>query len=155
MHDAGLDDTDRRILRVMQRDARISHVELSEAINLSASQCQRRLKRLEDLGVIDRYVALLDEEKAGFGVMAFVNITLDKHGENPARAFNEAIGRYPAILECWAVTGEADYVLRVVAQDLKSFSGFLMHDLLGLSMVASVKSNILLEKEKFTTALPV
>ena len=132
----------------------MSHVELSERVHLSPSQCQRRVKRLERLGVVREYVARLEADKVGLGVMAFVNVTLEKHGQNPAKAFQKAVGRYPQILECWAVTGDADYLLRVVAPDLKAFSNLLMHELLALPMVAGVRSNLLLEPLKDTTALP-
>ena len=149
------DATDRRLLQALQTDGRLRNVELSEQIHLSASQCQRRLKRLEELGVIRRYVALLDNEKLGLGVMAMVSVTLEKHGKDPAGAFHQVIKEEPAILECWAVTGDSDYLLRVVAADLKSFSDFLMHRLLGLPMVAGVRSTILMQELKATTALPL
>ena len=155
MHSIDLDAQDIRILNVLQEEARVSNVELSERIHLSASQCHRRLKRLEETGLIRGYAAILDREMAGLSVMAFVSVSLDKHGEDPARAFNEAIMRYPEILECWAVSGESDYLMRVVATDLRRFSNFLMHELLSLPMVAGLKSNILLEKQKATTALPL
>lgn len=155
MHEIELDQFDRRLLQALQENGRLSHVELSERVHLSASQCQRRLKRLEEFGIIQHYVALLDPDKIGLMVMAMVSVTLEKHGERPAHAFKEAIQRYPQILECWSVTGEADYVLRVVAADLKAFSQFLMHELLSLPLVAGVRSNILLEQLKFTTALPL
>lgn len=150
-----LDVYDRRLLQALQADGRLSHVELSEQVYLSASQCQRRLKKLEDTGIIRRYVALLDADKLGLGVMAILSVTLEKHGDDPARAFKESIAGHPQILECWSVTGEADYVMRVVAPDLKAFSDFLMHELLNLPLVAGVRSNILLEQIKFTTELPL
>ena len=150
-----LDSTDRRLLQALQQNGRLSNVELSTHIHLSASQCQRRLKRLEELGIIRRYVALLDSEKLGLGVMALVNVTLEKHGKDPAGSFLQAIDQETTILECWAVTGDSDYLLRVVAVDLKSFSDFLMQRLLGLPMVAGVRSTILMQELKATTALPL
>jgi Lrp/AsnC family leucine-responsive transcriptional regulator len=147
--------TDRRILQALQADGRLTNVELSERVHLSPSQCQRRLKRLEDIGVIRRYVALLDSNTLGLGVTAVVNVTLEKYGKDPIGAFHQAINDEPAILECWAVTGESDYLLRVVAADLKAFSDFLMHRLLGLPMVAGVRSTILMQELKATTALPL
>ena len=150
-----LDAADVRLLECLQRRARLSNVELSEQVHLSASQCYRRLRRLEEGGVVRGYVALLEREPLGLGVMAFVNVTLEKHGESPAQAFNEAVQDDPEILECYAVSGEADYLLRVVAPDLKAFSDFLMHRLMRLPMVANVRSSILLDELKATTALPL
>lgn len=150
-----LEPQDLRILNALQKNARLTNVELSELVNLSPSQCYRRLKRLEEKGFIKDYAAIVSRRAVGLDVMAFVSVTLDKHGEDPARAFNEAVNRFPDILECWAVSGDSDYLLRVVSTDLRSFSNFLMRDLLGLPMVAGVKSTILLEEEKNTTALPL
>lgn len=155
MRNHGIDAHDRRLLRALQQDGRRSHTALSELVHLSASQCQRRLKRLERDRVITGYTAIVDREALGLDVMAFVHISLDKHGENPARAFGEAVRDVPEVLECWAVTGDADYVLRVVAPDLKRFSNFLLHRLLALPMVASVHANLLLENLKFTPCLPM
>ena len=155
MQSTNLDAADLRLLDCLQRQARLSNVELSERVGLSPSQCYRRLRRLEEAGLIRGYVALLDREKLGLGVMAFVNVALEKHGEHPARAFHEAVRGEPEILECHAVSGEADYLLRVVAVDLKAFSDFLLHRLMRLPMVANVRSSILLDELKATNALPL
>ncbi|GAB3125136.1 Lrp/AsnC family transcriptional regulator [Novispirillum itersonii] len=154
-HDSSLDAIDRRILRAMQDNARLSNVELSEQAHLSPSQCHRRLKRLEELGVIDGYSARLNPEKIGLGVTAFVSVSLGKHGESPATRFAEAVQGIPEILECHSVSGEADYLLRVTAPDLKSFSDFLMHRLMAFPFVESVKSSIALECLKRWKGLPV
>ena len=150
-----LDAMDLKILSSLQDNARLSNVELSERVNLSASQCYRRLKTLEDKGVIRGYTALLDPSALGFGVMAHVSVSLEKHGDNPVHAFKDAIHEYPEVLECHAVSGDADYVLRVVAPDLKAFSDFLMHRLLILPFIATVRSSIFLDELKNTTALPL
>ena len=150
-----LDDMDRRILALLQANARITSAELSERVNLSASQCHRRWRRLEEMGLIKGYAALLDPAMLDLGVEALVNVTLEKHGEHPARSFAQTIQRYPEVLECHAVTGDADYVLRVVAPDLKAFSHFLMTRLLTLPEVSNVRSNIFLDQLKRTTALPL
>lgn len=155
MQTLNFDRSDLKILKALQKNARLSHVELSQLVHLSASQCQRRLKRLQETGVIKRYITLLDMEAVGLGVHAFVNVNLEKHGETPAKDFSYAIGHYPQILECWAVTGDADYMLRIVEKDLRSFSNFLLHELLSLPCVASLKSNILLEPIKETHTLPL
>ena len=155
MQAENLDAMDRKILALLQENARITSAELSERVNLSPSQCHRRWRRLEELGLIKGYAALLDPEKLGLGVEAFVNVTLEKHGADPAHSFVETIGRYPEILECHSVTGEADYVLRVVPLDLKAFSGFLMTRLLTMPEVSNVRSNVFLDELKSTTALPL
>ena len=155
MQTDSFDAMDRKILALLQENARITSAELSEGVNLSPSQCHRRWRRLEELGLIKGYAALLDPQKLGLGVEAFVNVTLEKHGADPARSFVETIHRYPEILECHSVTGEADYVLRVVASDLKAFSGFLMTRLLTMPEVSNVRSNVFLDELKSTTALPL
>jgi len=150
-----LDEIDLRILEVLQQEGRLSNRELSERVFLSASQCLRRTKRLEQSGVIRGYAALLNPGRIGLGVRAFVNVSLEKHGQDPAAAFSEAIQSWEEVLECWAVTGEGDYLLRVAAPTLEEFSNLLMHKLLALPMVASVRSSLLLQECKHTTALPL
>lgn len=150
-----LDSLDVKLLAALQRDGRASHVQLSEAVSLSASQVQRRLRRLEAAGLVSGYAALLDAERLGLDVTAFTHVTLERHGERSAAAFHDAMRRLPEVLECWSVSGEADYLLRIVAADLRAFSDFLMHRLLPVPGVASVKSNIALERVKATTALPL
>lgn len=149
------DAYDRRLLAAIQDNGRLSNVELAERVHLSASQCQRRLKKLEGAGVIRGYAALLDRREVGLRVMAFVNVSLEKHGTDPAREFSRTIDDFPEVLECWAVSGDSDYLMRVVSRDLESFSNFLLHELLGMPMVASVRSNILLQRIKETTTLPL
>ncbi len=155
MHESNYDSMDLRLLDCLQGEARLSNVELSERVHLSPSQCLRRLRRLEQAGLVRGYAAHLDRERLGFGVVAFVNVSLEKQSEHPAQAFNQAAQDLPEILECHAVSGEADYLLRVVTVDLKAFSDFLMHRLLRLPMVAHVRSSILLDEVKWTTALPL
>ena len=150
-----LDDADVRLLECLQANARLTNVELSEQVALSPSQCLRRVRRLEEAGLLRGYAALLDRERVGLGVMAFVSVSLETQREHPTEAFNKAVQEIPEILECLAVSGEADYLLRVVAVDLKAFSDFLMHRLLRLPMVANVRSSILLDEVKSTTALPL
>lgn len=150
-----LDRQDARLLQALQENGRLSNVELSELVHLSPSQCQRRRQKLEELGVVQKYVAHLDQEKIGLHVTALINITLDRHGERIAEEFRHTIVHYPQVLECWSVTGDADYVLKVVATDLKSLSDFMMYQLLNLKMVSNIRSNILLDKLKYTTVLPV
>ncbi len=144
-----------RILEALQQNGRLSNVELSELVHLSPSQCQRRRQKLEESGVVQRYVAQLDPEKVGLGVMALVSVSLDKHSEKIAEEFRSAIIDYPEVLECWGVAGDADYMLKVIAPDLKAFADITLHRLLNLPMVSNVKSNLLLQTLKSTTELPV
>jgi len=133
----------------------MSSIELSEAVHLSASQCHRRMKRLEDDGVIAAYAALLDPEAVGLDLLAFIAVSLARHGEEPARRFEDAVKGLPDVLECHSISGEADYLLRVVAPDLKAFSDFMMNDLVAIPGVAAVRSNIALQPVKRTAALPL
>ena len=150
-----LDSYDWRMIQALQENARISNVALSEYVNLSPSQCSRRLQRLEQSGLIEHYATILNHAQMGFGVMAFVSVTLEKHGENPAKDFHEVIAAIPNILECYSVTGDADYLLRVVLADLKTFSDFLMDQLVAIRGVSHVKSTVVLDRIKSSTNLPL
>lgn len=150
-----LDGYDRAILQALQRDGRLTNVALSEAVNLSPSQCSRRLARLEATGVIQAFRAQIEPAAVGLDVVAFVSVTLERHGETSAAAFHRAVADQPEILECWSVTGDADYLLRVVSPDLRRFSRFLMDRLMTFPGVAHVRSSIALEGIKSTTELPV
>jgi Lrp/AsnC family leucine-responsive transcriptional regulator len=150
-----IDRYDLQILDTLQRAGRCTSVELAELVHLSASQCQRRMKKLEDSGLIMQYVALLDARSLGLEVEAIVSVTLSSQGGNPAEQFRQVIAQHPEILECHAVTGEEDYVLKVITHNLKEFSDFLMEHLMSLPIVASVRSNVLLQELKSTTALPL
>jgi Lrp/AsnC family leucine-responsive transcriptional regulator len=150
-----LDRTDLRLLERLQIDARASNAELSEIASLSSPQCYRRVKRMEDAGIIERYVALLDPVSMGFGVTAFVSVTLGRGRRQDLQKFKEIVVTIPEILECHVVTGEADYLLKVVATDLQAFSRFLLERLMEHFEVVSTKSEVSLEQIKLTTALPL
>lgn len=150
-----LDAIDRRILAVLQREGRASHARLSELVHLSAPQCFRRVKRLEDAGVIEGYVAQLARERLGLGVLAFVSVTLGGGRPQDIARFRTVVADIPEILECHVVTGEADFLLKVVADDLRSFSTFLL-DRLGRHFDSvTTRSEVSLEEIKRTTALPI
>lgn len=151
----GLDKYDVRLLQALQRDARLTSQELADRVHLSPSQCNRRQRKLEEGGLIQGYVALLDRERSGFDVMAIINLSLARHGNHPAEHFHQAVANMPQVLECWAVTGDSDYVMKVVAGDLRAFNRFLMEDLLALKSVSAVRTSILLQGIKHTTSLPV
>ena len=147
--------TDRKILALLQADASISHAELGARVNLSASQCSRRVARLQELGIIQGTVALLDEAKLGLQLEAYVTVTLSSYTRPVVTAFHSRIADLPEVIECCSLTGDSDYLLRVLTQDRAVFSRFLNEDLLGHGDVARVRSSIVLERIKRTTAVPL
>jgi Lrp/AsnC family leucine-responsive transcriptional regulator len=155
MHNASIDKTDARILDRLQRDARTSHQELSDVVHLSAPQCFRRVRKMEQAGIIDRYVALVDPGRVGLSVTAFVSVTLKSGQTKDLAKFKSVVAAIPEILECHTVTGEADYLLKVVASDLQAFSRFLLERLVEHFDVVSTKSEVSLEQIKYTTVLPL
>ena len=146
-----LDRTDRRILEELQRDGRLSNQELAERVSLSPSPCLRRVKRLESRGVIQGYVAVLDAEKIGMGLVAYVNIRLRKHsgvGHEPMEAFRRDVQLWPEVAACYAMTGDMDYLLRVQVRDLAHFSRFAMNTLMQHASVEDMRSSFALQKIK-------
>ncbi|HRE19976.1 MAG TPA: Lrp/AsnC family transcriptional regulator [Rhabdaerophilum sp.] len=150
-----LTETDRRILRYLQRDVRLSNQELAEAVAMSPSACWRRVKALEEAGVISGYAALLSADRAGFHFSAILHVTLARHEHGHVDQFIEAISRRPEVLECFATTGEADYHLRVVSPDKDAYNRFLDEVLFRLPGVSQVRTNVVLKEIKLTLALPV
>lgn len=156
-----LDKTDRKILSVLQAEGRLSNQEVAERINLSPSPCLRRIKNLEQAGVIRQYVALLDPDKIGLGLLAYVNVRLEKHsdsgaGSRPPRVdFAASVANWPEVVACYAMTGEMDYLLRVHVENMGHFSRFMMETLLKHPAVLDVKSSFALQRIKDTTALPL
>jgi Lrp/AsnC family leucine-responsive transcriptional regulator len=150
-----LDRTDFRILEVLQKHGRLSNQEVAERVSLSPSPCLRRIKRLEDRGVIRQYVALLDAEKVGLGLLAYVSVKLEKRGKMPMEDFGARVQGWPEVAACYAMTGEMDYLLRVHVEDLQHFSRFVMDQLLRHPGVVDVKSSFALARIKETTALPL
>jgi len=150
-----LDDTDRRILRVLQRKGRISNADLSEAVNLSASACHRRVQRLEAGGYVKDYVALLDARKLGMPSTIFVEIKLSAQADDVLEAFEKAVARVPDVLECHLMAGTADYILKVVAEDTEDFARIHRQYLTRLPGVAQMQSSFALRTVFKTTALPV
>ncbi|QNM95180.1 Lrp/AsnC family transcriptional regulator [Chitinimonas koreensis] len=149
-----LDKTDLKLLAALQANGRLTNLELAEMINLSPSPTLRRLKRLEQEGVVAGYVALLDPARIGLGLEAFVRVMLDKR-ERQFAAFAQAVQQWPEVVSCHAMAGEMDYLLRVVFEDLAHFSRFVMDTLLQHPGVVDVKSSFVLEAIKQTTALPL
>jgi Lrp/AsnC family leucine-responsive transcriptional regulator len=150
-----LDDTDRRILRVLQRKGRISNAELAESVNLSASACHRRVQRLETDGYIRDYVALLNARKLGLPTTVFVEIKLSSQADELLEAFEKAVARVPDVLECHLMAGTADYILKIVAEDTEDFARIHRQYLTRLPGVAQMQSSFALRTVFKTTALPV
>ncbi|MBK8073060.1 MAG: Lrp/AsnC family transcriptional regulator [Ramlibacter sp.] len=154
-----LDKLDRGILRTLQADGRATYDQIAEGIGLSPSAVLRRVKRLEDAGVIDRYVALVKPERVGLGLTAYLNVRLEKHTEshkrNPMDLFRAAVQTWPEVVECAALTGEMDYLLRVVVRDMSAYSHFVMDTLLKHPSVQDCKTSFVLDRVKTTTALPM
>ncbi|MGR3495723.1 Lrp/AsnC family transcriptional regulator [Citreimonas sp.] len=150
-----LDETDRRILRVLQRRGRMSNADLSEAVHLSASACHRRVQRLEADGYIRDYVALLDTRRIGLPTTVFVEITLSRQADEVLEAFETAVARIPDVLECHLMAGTADYILKVVAEDTDDFARIHRQYLTRLPGVAQMQSSFALRTVCQTTALPV
>jgi Lrp/AsnC family leucine-responsive transcriptional regulator len=157
--DISLDAIDRRILRALQSNGRVTYDELAGQVGLSASAVLRRVKRLEDAGVIAGYVALLHAEKLGLGLTAYLNVRLEKHTEthkrNPMDLFRASVQAWPEVVECAALTGEMDYLLRVVVADMAHYSRFVMDTLLKHPSVQDCRTSFVLDRVKNTTALPV
>jgi len=149
------DRTDARILALLQRDGRLTNAELAQQVALSASPCLRRVRQLEESGFIRGYVALLDPRRLGLGLEAHVTVTVDKRRDAVINAFHAAMQAAPEVMSCFALTGEMDYLLHVVCEDLEHYSRFLMDRLLKLEGVANVKSSFVLQSIKNTTALPL
>jgi Lrp/AsnC family transcriptional regulator, leucine-responsive regulatory protein len=155
MHPYGLDDINIRMLSHLQRDARASNIELSEVAFLSPPQCYRRVKRLEEEGFIDKFVAVLNREMVGFGVMAIVGITCNRVLHKQTEEFERTLKNLPEVLECYSVTGEFDYLIKVVAADINGFASVLKDKLQRLPGVTGVKSAVCLDNIKCSTALPI
>ena len=159
--DAGsdLDAIDKRILRALQADGRMTYDMLATAVSLSPSAVLRRVKRLEESGVIAAYVALVAPERGGLGLTAYLNVRLEKHSavhkRNPMDLFRAAVQTWPEVVECAALTGDMDYLLRVVVQDMAHYSRFVMDTLLAHPSVQDCKTSFVLDRVKNTTAVPV
>jgi Lrp/AsnC family leucine-responsive transcriptional regulator len=155
LYDLALDRIDRRILAHLQANGRASNLELAQAVGLSPAQCHRRHRRLEEQRYITRYEARLAPDRLNLGVMAFIDVAMDKGHIRDLTKFTDAIVAMPEILECYSVTGDFDFVIKVVARDLKSLSTFLMEKLIRLPGVSTVRSSICLDEVKCSSALPL
>ncbi|WP_181708216.1 Lrp/AsnC family transcriptional regulator [Chthonobacter rhizosphaerae] len=150
-----LDAIDRRILSALQRDARLSNVDLAAEVGLSPSPCLRRVRLLEEAGVITDYRALLDRTAIGLGLTVFVGIKVDRHDDAHATAFREAVAALPQVVSCHLVSGESDFLLQIVLPDLAAYERLLLDTLLKLPGVKDIRSNFVLNTVKSMGTLPL
>jgi DNA-binding Lrp family transcriptional regulator len=146
---------DRRILAELQRDSRLTMQELADKVGMSSSATWRRVKSLEEAGVIDRYAALVNPKKAGFGLASMVQISLARHERSNVDHFIREVLQHPEVLECFATSGAADFHLRVVVEDIDAYNRFLDEFIFKLKGVSQVRSNFVLKEIKADTALPL
>ncbi len=149
------DDIDRRILAALQVNARMSNAELADRVGLSPSPCLRRVRALEEAGVIKRYATLLEPAALGLPISVFVQVSLERQVEHALDAFEKAMLDRPEVMECYLMTGDADYLLRVVVSDLTAYERFLKDHLTRVPEIASIKSSFALNQVKYATALPL
>ena len=147
-----IDSIDGKILKALQRDGRLSQLELADEVGLSPTPCTRRVKKLEADGYIRGYTALIDEERLGFGFSIFVSVRLDKQIDDRLVTFEKAVARYQEVVDCWLMTGGFDYLLRVAVADLHEFERFLTRKMTKIEGVASIESSIPLRRVKESVA---
>ncbi|MGE0627856.1 MAG: Lrp/AsnC family transcriptional regulator [Hyphomicrobiaceae bacterium] len=150
-----LDRIDHEILKALQADARIANVDLADKVGLSASPCARRVARLETAGIITRYATVIDQKAVGLPVSVFVSVTLERQVEGALETFEAAVLRRPEVMECYLMTGEADYLLRVVVADLDAYERFLIDHLTRVPGIANIKSSFALKQVAYRTELPL
>ena len=155
MLDASFDLIDFKIISELQRNGDLSNIELAEIVGLSPSPCLRRVKMLQDAGIFKNKVTLVDAEKIGLNVSVFVQVTLEKQIEENLSAFEAEIDQRPEVVECYLMTGEADYLLRIVVPDLQAYEHFLKEHLTRFPGVLNIRSSFALNQVKFSTALPL
>jgi Lrp/AsnC family leucine-responsive transcriptional regulator len=149
-----LGQKDRLLLHELQKDSRLTMQQLAERVGMSSSACWRRVRNLEESGVIDRYAVLVNPRKAGFSLSSMTHVSLARHEEKNVENFVREVMRHPEVLECFATSGEADFHLRVVVEDMDAYNKFLDDFIFRLPGVSQVRSNIVLKEIKADTALP-
>ena len=150
-----LDEIDQNILAYLQDEARMPNVDLAEKVGLSPTPCARRVKNLEAEGVISRYVTLVDQKAVGLPVSVFVNVTLERQVEQALGVFESFIADRPEVMECYLMTGDADYLLRIVVTDLEAYERFILDHLTKVPGIANIKSSFALKQVAYKTALPL
>ena len=155
MPNYNLDKTDFDILRLLQGNSRIHNAELAEQVNLSPSPCSRRVRRLEQSGAINRYVTLVEPRVLGLTISVFVHVSLEKQNSENLSIFEATIDSFPEVMECYLMTGNADYLLRVVLTDLECYESFLRDKLTVIPGVSSIQSSFALKQVRYKTELPI
>jgi len=150
-----IDEIDRRILSALQKDGRLQNVELAKKVGLSPSPCLRRVKLLEENGIIERYVALLDAAKIGMGLTVFARVWLKGQDNETVTGFTDQIKKLPQVVECHLMAGDCDFLLRVVAADLDDYRRFQLEHLTRIEVVQNVKTEIPMQKIKLSSELPL
>jgi len=150
-----MDKFDIAILNAVQKDGRLSNRDLARKVSLSPSPSWRRLRALEEAGIISHYAAVVDREKVGLSIMGFAHVTLHDHSSDNVKRFDRAIMSAPQVLECHATSGGHDYMLKVVAPDMASYQDFLSEYLLKIGVVRTVNTSFALKQQKSTTVLPL
>lgn len=149
------DAVDRRILKALQSEPTVTMAELADAVGLSQTPCWRRVKQMEETGVIQRRAVLLDARKLGFAVNVFAHVKIGQHDEDTLEAFEERVREHPEIVECFSMSGESDYVMRIIAKSIEDYERFLKKVLLHLPGVSAVNSSFALKMVKMTTDIPI
>lgn len=150
-----MDEKDRQLLKHLQGDARLTNTELARRVDLSPPGLQRRLRKLEDSGIIEQYVTLLDREAVGFDMMCFVQVTLLRHEPESIRHFKEIVQEMPEVLECHHITGEFDYLLKVIVRNREHLEKFLVEKLTPVPGMDKIRTSLVLREIKTTTYLPI
>jgi DNA-binding Lrp family transcriptional regulator len=150
-----LDRIDLRILRELQRDGRITNVELAEHVGISAPPCLRRVRALEEAGFIRGYHADVASDKLGFGITVFTFVSLTNHTETDLWNFAKLAESWPLVRECYMMTGDSDFIIKIVAEDWEAFQGFLTHDLASAPNVSHVKSAPAMQRTKYEPGVPI
>ena len=150
-----IDTIDYRILNELQANGKLSNVELATRVHLSPSACLARVRRLEDTGIISRYVTLLDANAAGLPISVFIQIRLERQVEMSLEKFEACMNDYPEVMECYLMTGDSDYLIRVVVADIQTIEKFIVNELSKIPGVANIKSSFALKQVKYKTALPL
>lgn len=152
---AKLDKIDWLILKELQDNGRITNVELARRVGITSPPCLRRVRALEEAGIIDRYCALIDEKKSGFDVMAFAMVGLHTQSEADLVAFEERVRGWPIVRECYMLSGEIDFILKCVAEDLGAFQSFVIDELTAAPNVDSVKTSLSIRRSKYAPGIPL
>ncbi|WP_339827816.1 Lrp/AsnC family transcriptional regulator [uncultured Parasphingorhabdus sp.] len=155
MADTHLDEIDLKILQRLQNDGRITNVELANSVGLTAPPCLRRMRALEDEGVIKSYHAAIDPAKMGYTITVFAMVSLKSQAENDLQAFEDHVQKLPEVRECYMLNGEIDFMLKVVAKDLQQFQSFLTSQLTAAPNVASVKTSLTIRSAKHQPGVPI